>query len=121
MNSLQNSTSLRSRISVSLSSRGNYQSSTKLQYPATTTTTSEATQNQYIALILMKEIVAMAVVVAEAHKIGRKFLEHLREKKPGNLRSKIQSVQPKRRPSEPWPWSWPRPIHSQTSILYVSS
>jgi hypothetical protein len=42
----------------------------KLQDPATTTT-SEATPNQYIALILM----------AAGHlKIGRKTLEHLRKK-----------------------------------------
>jgi hypothetical protein len=65
-----NLASLRSNISVSLSSRGNYQSPMKLQDPATTTT-SEATPNQYIALILM----------AAGHlKIGRKTLEHLRKK-----------------------------------------
>jgi hypothetical protein len=52
MNSSQNSVSLRSSISVSLSSRGKYQSPTKPQDLATMIT-NEATPNQYTTLILM--------------------------------------------------------------------
>jgi hypothetical protein len=70
MNSLQNLASMRFSIFVSLSSRGNYQSPTKLQDPAITTT-SEATPNQYTTLILM---------TAGHQKIRRKILEHLRKK-----------------------------------------
>jgi hypothetical protein len=70
MNSLRNLASLRSSISVSLSSRGNYQSPMKLQDPATTTT-RETTPNQYTSLIL---------IAAGCPKIRRQILEHLRKK-----------------------------------------
>jgi hypothetical protein len=52
MNSSQNSASLRSSISVSLSSRGKYQNLMKLQ-DLPTMKISEATPDQYTTLILM--------------------------------------------------------------------
>jgi hypothetical protein len=70
MNSSRNSASLRSSISKSLNSRGKYQSLKKLQYLATTTT-NEATPNQYTTLILM---------AVDCQKIRRNFLEHLCKK-----------------------------------------
>jgi hypothetical protein len=70
MNSSQNSSSLRSTISVSPSNRGKYQSVTKLQ-DLTTTKINEATPNQYTTLIL---------IAAGRQKIGRRILEHFHKK-----------------------------------------
>jgi hypothetical protein len=70
MNSSQNSASLRSSISVSLSSRRRYQNPTKPQDLATMKT-SEATPNKCTSLILM---------VAGHQRIGRRISEHLRKK-----------------------------------------
>jgi precorrin-4 methylase len=69
MNSSQNSASPRSIISASSSSRGKYQSPTKLQDLATGTT-NESTPIQYTVLILM---------AAGRQKIGRKLLHHSRK------------------------------------------
>jgi hypothetical protein len=70
MNSSQNSASLRSSISASLSSREKYQNLMQPQ-DLVRMKISEATPNQYIALISM---------VVGHQKIGRKFLKHLRRK-----------------------------------------
>jgi hypothetical protein len=70
MNSSQNSASLRSSISASLSNREKYQNPKKPQ-DLVIIKISEATPNQYTTSISM---------VAGRQKIGRKFLEHLRRK-----------------------------------------
>jgi hypothetical protein len=77
MNSSQNSASLRSSISVSLS-RGKYQNLMKLQ-DLPTMKISEATPDQYTTLILM---------AAGRQKIGRKFLKHLCKKNIRELSTK---------------------------------
>jgi hypothetical protein len=70
MNSLQNSTSRMSSISVSLSSKGKLQSQMKPQDLAIMTV-SAATLSGCIALILM---------IANHQRIGRRTLGHLRNK-----------------------------------------
>jgi hypothetical protein len=110
MNSLQNSISLRSNIFVSLSSRGNYQSPTKLQDHATMTT-SEATPNQYTTLILM---------AVGRRKIGRKFLEHLRKKETQGSLIKDSISTAKEVAQQTMVEVATEPTHSQTSVLHVS-
>jgi hypothetical protein len=51
--------------------------------------------------------------------LGEELWDTLGTNTPEDLRPKIQSIQPKRQLSEPGPWSWPRPLYSQTSVLHV--